>query len=533
MEAKLRVIIDDRIEKLVLPSGIPHSVEELQAVVKETFGISDDFSLQYLDSEFEDYFTLNKSDQIKHKDTIKVVRTAPILLNLYPVDERFGSTSGQPSTDCETASCEESTASYAEPSGESTSSHDTIILSRRSSTERCQPWPKQFPIPQFAYETEMYLERALEDYKKNGTLLTTSKVKTDILEKLAETIYSYTAYPSSAQISDVAEALVQKYPCLKEPGSFSGYYGWQQSIKYKMANYRTKLRGFGVPEVICNAVKHKRPADQKSAKNVKKPRKAEVNYLPPYPAGEDEECQENERIELLTELKKRENDTLIKEKMAKTFAHRRHEIINQTPSIEDIKARWPALFKASHLQDEFHRITTVHLEPKFMSKLDEYTPKLLALFHSKGGALGLRLKAILHKAPSHPCINMTREVVILCLMVYLGESTDQLLKEYEDADGDSVSQDLAVQKMKIYKIKTETSKGTADFGFVVEGVKVLTDLGNFARACSMLVGFAYAVDLAYPKELRYTFEVFQKLLLELDCLKLSPKVNSLKNKLLA
>ncbi|KAG9273521.1 hypothetical protein AMEX_G12673 [Astyanax mexicanus] len=83
--------------------------------------------------------------------------------------------------------------------------------------------------------------------------------------------------------------------------------------------------------------------------------------------------------------------------MAKTFAHRRHEIINQTPSIEDIKARWPALFKASHLQDEFHRITTVHLESKFMSKLDEYTPKLLALFHSKGGALGLRLKAILHK----------------------------------------------------------------------------------------------------------------------------------------
>ncbi|KAL7834747.1 hypothetical protein SRHO_G00289940 [Serrasalmus rhombeus] len=48
---------------------------------------------------------------------------------------------------------------------------------------------------------------------------------------------------------------------------------------------------------------------------------------------------------------------------------------------------------------------------------------------------------------------MTREVVIWCL-VYLWESTDQLLKEYEDADGDSVSQDLAVQKMKIYRIKT-------------------------------------------------------------------------------
>ena len=68
---------------------------------------------------------------------------------------------------------------------------------------------------------------------------------------------------------------------------------------------------------------------------------------------------------------------------------------------------------------------------------------------------------------------------------------------------------------------------------MVEGVKVLTDLGNFERACSMLVGFAYAVDLAYPKELRYTFEFFQNLLLELDCLRLSPYVNDLKNNLLA
>lgn len=287
MEAKLRVVIDDRIEKLVLALGIPPTVEELNTVVKETFSIPLNFSIQYLDLEFEEYFTLKKSDQIKHKDTIKLVYGAPVVLNFSEVDLSLGRSFGQQSTDCdsESASCSESTASNAESSAGSSTSHDTIILSKRSTTERSQPWPKQFSIPQFAFETEMCLGIATEDYKKNGTLLTTSKVKADILEKLAETIYTYTAYPSSAQISDVAEALITKYPCLKEPGSFSGYYGWQQSIKYKMANYRTKLRGFGVPEVMCNAMKRKSPADQKSAKNVKKPQKAEVNYLPPYPAG--------------------------------------------------------------------------------------------------------------------------------------------------------------------------------------------------------------------------------------------------------
>lgn len=103
----------------------------------------------------------------------------------------------------------------------------------------------------------------------------------------------------------------------------------------------------------------------------------------------------------------------------------------------------------------------------------------------------------------------------------------------QDADEDSVSQDLAVQSLKIYNIKANTSEDPDNIGIVVDGVKVLTALGNFPRACSLLVGLAYAVNLAYPKELRYTFEVFQKLLLGLDSSKLSPKVNSLKNKLLA
>ncbi|KAF3847393.1 hypothetical protein F7725_020421, partial [Dissostichus mawsoni] len=154
MEAKLRVLIDDRIEKLVLPAGIPPTVEELTNVVKETYAVIDEFSLQYLDSDFEDYFTLNQTDQIKHKDTVKI-------------------------------------------------------------------------------------------------------------------------------------------------------------------------------------------------------------------------------------------------------------------------------------QDEFHRITMVHLESKFMSKLDEYTPGLLKLFHSKGGTMGLKLKALLLQTPSNPNINITRDVVIRCLMVYLGEHTDQLLKKYD------------------------------------------------------------------------------------------------------
>lgn len=93
-----------------------------------------------------------------------------------------------------------------------------------------------------------------------------------------------------------------------------------------------------------------------------------------------------------------------------------------------------------------------------------------------------------------------------------------------------MAQDLVGQRMKIYKMKIKLSEDCDGVGIVVEGVRVLAALGNVPGACAMLVGLTYAVDLAHPKELKNTFEVFQKLFLELDCARLSPKVNSLKIK---
>ena len=43
----------------------------------------------------------------------------------------------------------------------------------------------------------------------------------------------YKVNPSSAEFDDVAQALITKYPCLKEQGSVSGYYGWKMSLKVR------------------------------------------------------------------------------------------------------------------------------------------------------------------------------------------------------------------------------------------------------------------------------------------------------------
>ena len=90
---------------------------------------------------------------------------------------------------------------------------------------------------------------------KLALLKITPGLKSDILEKLAEEIFQYTAYPQNYDMVDVAGAFIKKYPCLKEQ-SASGYYGWMISLKYKMANYRTKMCNIGCPEVSINALKN-------------------------------------------------------------------------------------------------------------------------------------------------------------------------------------------------------------------------------------------------------------------------------------
>lgn len=89
---------------------------------------------------------------------------------------------------------------------------------------------------------------------------------------------------------------------------------------------------------------------------------------------------------------------------------------------------------------------------------------------------------------------------------------------------------LVVAITVITKEMASTSDSPKEIGVVIDGTEVINGLGDIARACCLLLGLTYALNL---KQLKYTFEVFQKLFLELDGSKLSTKVQSLKSKLLA
>jgi len=73
----------------------------------------------------------------------------------------------------------------------------------------------------------------------------------------------------------------------------------------------------------------------------------------------------------------------------------------------------------------------------------------------------------------------------------------------------------------------------SDVALVIEEAVVLRGLGDIPNAYVNMMGLLYALNINYPKNLRYTFEVIQRLLMNIGADACSARVHSLKNTLLS
>lgn len=230
----------------------PQSIESLLSTLKSKLNIQSDFTLQYEDPEFDhELCNLTTITELPpEKATLKVNCRAP------PSD------SSQSDVTLDTA-----VMSSSPDSSTNNGNPGSITASSRS-----QQWPVSFPIPSFLYDVELRLKRGNEQFAKHGSLLSLSKdVKSEILDKLATAIYSYKVYPSNKEFESVSRALTETHPCLKEPGSAIGWYGWKISLKFKMGNFQSKLCDAGCPELTvtsekCHASDRKKIQSQETPK---------------------------------------------------------------------------------------------------------------------------------------------------------------------------------------------------------------------------------------------------------------------------
>ncbi|XP_053296317.1 sterile alpha motif domain-containing protein 3 [Pleuronectes platessa] len=501
----MRVIVSEGdIRKLTMTKR-PDTLEDLTGMLRDTLQANYTFVLQYQDPEFDNELcNLTDLSELPEKPTIKIIP----LIELVPVTPQ-------------TESCSD-TGSQA----------DTDILSN-SSLDRSFQWPEIFEIPKFSVDVEYRLRQGNLLYLRDATYLKmTKELKHDILEKLAETMYAFKAYPTKREFEDVAKALVLTHPCLKESGSSSCYDGWKNCLKFKMGNYRTKMRQLGRLDVTVNGGKRGRYSTDRDPPNkgIKKPRKGEINFLPEYPEGKDDHILEEARQVLVTEMMKtKQNASLVMKEMDVTFALRRKEVVKNKPPIDQMLQRWPALFTESQVFCEFNRVVGKGLRENFFDALDRFSPSLMDLFRKKRGLTGQILTDLLHKTkvnePTH-----IRCLILRGLPIILGDDPSAFFRNCSDVNENGLYSQTAVGILCMDE-ENSTQLNPSKVGIILEGSVVMEDLANLPQAFCLLFGLIYALHLDYPKYMKNTFIFVQQVMLDLGRSELTPKIQTLKNQL--
>lgn len=106
----------------------------------------------------------------------------------------------------------------------------------------------------------------------------------------------------------------------------------------------------------------------------------------------------------------------------------------------------------------------------------------------------------------------------------------------DDDDAAAIQEAITSFVLNIFVVSKARDGGLEkEAGIAIEGAEVLFGIPSVAHACSYLMGLIYALELSYPKKLKYTFEVFQKIFLELEDVNknMSSKIHDLKISLLA
>lgn len=105
--------------------------------------------------------------------------------------------------------------------------------------------------------------------------------------------------------------------------------------------------------------------------------------------------------------------------------------------------------------------------------------------------------------------------------------TVSISQVFDDDDAAAVQVAISSFVLNIFVVSRDVDGRNKQAGIAIEGAEVLF-VPDVATACTYLMGLIYALELRYPKFLKYTFEVFQKIFLELDVSKkMSSKVHNL------
>ncbi|KAK9539536.1 hypothetical protein VZT92_004636 [Zoarces viviparus] len=229
--------------------------------------------------------------------------------------------------------------------------------------------------------------------------------------------------------------------------------------------------------------------------------------------------------------KKKRDRKMMDALMESTFALRRKEIVGGEPPVSEIEDRWPALFSERQISAEFMRLVSSDLNQSFFDGLDKYVPKLLEVYRKRGQSCP-DLRSLLHPLDEQTSNQKRRDAALLGLPYYLREDSKShlCLSAVEASKGMDIG--LLVVTEDGGSNKQLLAKNIVDVAVVLEEHVILKEQKDVARAFATLMGLLYSLNIDYPKGLKYTFEVIQKLVMGIGSGNCSAKANGLRNRML-
>ncbi|KAL1478930.1 hypothetical protein MTO96_052256 [Rhipicephalus appendiculatus] len=187
--------------------------------------------------------------------------------------------------------------------------------------------------------------------------------RTRVLQWLHRDLYLYDMYPGKLY-TEAARALITRFPNLAD-ATGTGYDSWREALRFKAKYERKKTRAL-MKETTENAPPKKRPTEDESAA----PRRTERPSVATALAdAEDADTVAGHISSMTKEVSKARPDmAYIEDCMTRTLASRREWVARDSPSVEDIMKKYPALSISSIVQLEFKLLTKVSI----MEKLEEF-----------------------------------------------------------------------------------------------------------------------------------------------------------------
>ncbi|XP_056295592.1 uncharacterized protein LOC130209778 [Pseudoliparis swirei] len=221
--------------------------------------------------------------------------------------------------------------------------------------------------------------------------------------------------------------------------------------------------------------------------------------------------------------------------MDSTFALRRKEIVDGEPPVSEIEARWPALFSERQISAEFMRLVSSDLHQCFFDGLDKYVPKLLEMYSIRSPSCP-NLRRLLHSLDEQTSNQKRRAAVLLGLPHYLREDSSSFISVCETTSSEGVARQVDIGLLIVAEDggsgKQLLALNIVDVAVVLEERVIVQELKDVPKAFATLMGLLYSLNMMYPKGLKYTFEVIQKVFMGIGSATCSAKVNGLRNKML-